>query len=153
MRLWHAIALVTVLWFAMYVPYLGSHEIRGEEPRRILPARTMLQNGDFVVPRVGGEVYSRKPPLINWSIAAAFVITGDKVWSARVPSILWLLAFSVITVIALQKQFGVWRATMVALLFLSCFGVLDKGRMAEIEAMYVAQTGIAFVLWLRWWAD
>lgn len=153
MRLWHALALVTVLWSAMFLPYLGSHEIRGEEPRRILPARTMLQNGDFVVPRVGGEIYSRKPPLVNWSIAAAFSLTGDNVWSARIPSLLWLLAFAMTCVLALKHQFGIWRATTVALFFLSCFGVLDKGRMAEIEAMYVAQTGIAFVLWLKWWSE
>ncbi len=153
MKLRHAIALISVIWAALYLPFLGSHEIRGEEPRRILPARTMLQTGDFIVPRVGGEVYSRKPPLINWTIAGMFALTGDSVWSARFPSILWILAFALVAAWALRDQFGVWRAAMAGLFFLTAFGVLDKGRMAEIEAMFVAQTGIAFLLWLRWWTQ
>ncbi len=153
MKLWNAIALVIVLWAALFLPYLGSHEVRGEEPRRILPARTMLQNGDFIVPRVGGEIYSRKPPLINWSIAGMFQLTGDNVWSARFPSILWLLAFALTAIFALRNRYGIWPATTAGLFFLTCFGVLDKGRMAEIEAMYVAQTGIAFLLWFKWWTE
>ncbi|MFT5465986.1 MAG: 4-amino-4-deoxy-L-arabinose transferase-like glycosyltransferase [Verrucomicrobiales bacterium] len=154
MKLWHAIALIVVVWAGLYLPYLGSREIHGEEARRILPARTMLENGDWIVPRIAGEEYSRKPPLINWSIASAIVLTGvDNEFSARLPSVLWLLAFGVVAAWALSPRLGVWRAACVPLFMLTTIAMLDKGRMAEIEAMYVAQTGIAFVLWARWWAE
>ena len=38
-----AIALVLVVWAAIYLPRLGSLEIKSEEGRRILPAVTMLR--------------------------------------------------------------------------------------------------------------
>lgn len=154
MKIWQAIALVVLVWGGLYLPYLGSREIHGEEARRILPARTMLENGDWITPQIGGREYSRKPPLINWLIAASFALTGEQSErSARLPSVLWLLAFALTATVALRRRFGVWRAASVALFFLTTIAMLDKGRMAEIDAMYAAQFGIAFVLWATWWAE
>ncbi len=58
--------IVLLVWAAIYLPGLGSLEIKGEEGRRILPAVTMLQTGNYLVPYVGSEPYFRKPPLVNW---------------------------------------------------------------------------------------
>ena len=85
----HALLLVLVAWAAIYLPGLGKRELQGEEARRILPGRTMLQTGDWVLPRSAGEVYNRKPPGINWAAAIAMVVTGrmdEK--SVRLPSAL-----------------------------------------------------------------
>ena len=35
-----------------------------------MPAMQMLQSGNYVVSYVGTEPYLRKPPLVNWIIAA-----------------------------------------------------------------------------------
>lgn len=154
MKLWQGMTIVALLWAALYLPFLGSNELRGEEARRVLPARTMLQTGDWVVPRIGGEEYASKPPLINWTVAAMFALTGrQNEWTARLPSVLWLLAFALVATRMLARRLGVWRAASAGLFFLCAFGLLDKGRTAEIEAMYSAQTGIAFVLWAVWWAE
>lgn len=154
MKSWQALALIAVVWAGLYLPYLGSVELRGEEARRILPGRTMLQTGEWVVPKIGGEDYNRKPPLVNWTIAASFALTGiQNEWTARLPSVLWLLAFSMVAFLVLEKRLGLWRAACVPLFFLSTLGMMDKGRMAEIEAMYIAQFGIAYVMWAAWWSE
>lgn len=154
MKLWQGLAIVTLLWAALYLPFLGSNELRGEEARRVLPARTMLQTGDWVVPRIGGEEYSSKPPLINWCIAGMFALTGvQNEWTARLPSVLWLLAFAWVATGLLARRLGAWGGASAALFFLGALGMLDKGRTAEIEAMYAAQTGLAYVLWAVWWAE
>jgi 4-amino-4-deoxy-L-arabinose transferase-like glycosyltransferase len=143
-----------VLCSALYLPYLGSIEPRGEEPRRILPARTMIESGDWIVPKIGGAVYQKKPPLINWSIAAAFLVTGTRSdWAARLPSVLWLTSFVVTAALALRRRFGETGALSTGLFFVTTLAMMDKGRTAEIEAMYAAQTGIAFVLWAVWWSE
>src|SRR5438874_2567703 len=93
--------LVAVCWAAIYLPALGSLEIKGEEGRRILPAITMLETGNWLVPHVGSEPYYRKPPLVNWLVAFSFCITGHRnEWTARLPSVLAVLAvaFGFITV-------------------------------------------------------
>ncbi|MEO0447064.1 MAG: glycosyltransferase family 39 protein [Verrucomicrobiota bacterium] len=148
-------SLLTVfLWAALYLPYLGTPEIRGEESRRILPARTMIETGDWIVPRIGGEEYYSKPPLINWSIGALFALTGmQNEWLARLPSVLWILAFALTAALVLRPRLGPWPSVMVGLFFLTTVGMLDKGRMAEIEPMYISQTGIAYFLWARFWSE
>src|SRR5712672_3307094 len=79
--------LVLLVWAAIYLPALGSLEIKGEEGRRILPAVTMLETGNYLVPQVGSEYYFRKPPLVNWLVAASFKLTGLRnEWTARLPS-------------------------------------------------------------------
>jgi 4-amino-4-deoxy-L-arabinose transferase-like glycosyltransferase len=79
--------IVFIVWALIYLSGLGSIEIRGEEGRRILPAVTMLDTGNYLVPRIGSEPYFRKPPLINWLVAASFQITGMRnEWTARLPS-------------------------------------------------------------------
>src|SRR4051812_12877586 len=94
-------ALVILCWAAIYLPGLGSLEIKGEEGRRILPAVTMLDTGNYLVPQVGSEPYLRKPPLVNWLVAACFKSTGIRnEWTARLPSVLSVLfvALAFITV-------------------------------------------------------
>src|SRR5688572_4177884 len=87
------VLLVLAVWAAIYLPALGSLEIKGEEGRRILPALTMLETGNYVVPYVGGEPYLRKPPLVNWLVAGSFKLFGVRnEWAARLPSTLCVLA-------------------------------------------------------------
>jgi len=44
--------LVLICWAAIYLPALGSLEIKGEEGRRILPAVTMLETGNCLCLRL-----------------------------------------------------------------------------------------------------
>jgi 4-amino-4-deoxy-L-arabinose transferase-like glycosyltransferase len=71
-----AFLIFFVLWAAIYLPGLGSTELKGEEGRRIMPAVRMLETGNWLVPYLGSEPYLRKPPLINWVIAGSFKLTG-----------------------------------------------------------------------------
>ncbi len=48
-----------------------------DEPRFALIARDMAASGEWLIPRVGGEVYADKPPLYFWLMAAAFELTGS----------------------------------------------------------------------------
>src|SRR5437870_12317294 len=81
--------IVLLVWAALYLPALGSLAIKGEEGRRILPAIAMLETGNYLVPQAGGETYFRKPPLINWLVAASFKISGHQnEWTARMPSVI-----------------------------------------------------------------
>src|SRR5207248_9374044 len=81
------VLVVLLVWAVIYLPALGSLAIKGEEGRRILPAIGMLKSGNYIVPEVGGNPYFRKPPLVNWLVAASFRIIGVRnEWTARLPS-------------------------------------------------------------------
>jgi 4-amino-4-deoxy-L-arabinose transferase-like glycosyltransferase len=143
------IHIVLFVWAAIYLPGLGSLEIKGEEGRRILPAVTMLQTGNYLVPYVGSEPYFRKPPLVNWIAAASFKLTGFRTeWTARLPSALAILAVALVFVTVGRRALGTIGSLFAALVWLVNAGNMEKGRLIEIEAIYVSLTALAFVFWL-----
>jgi 4-amino-4-deoxy-L-arabinose transferase-like glycosyltransferase len=147
-----SLSIVLLCWAAIYLPGLGSLEIKGEEGRRILPAVTMIETGNYLVPQVGSEPYYRKPPLINWLVAASFKVTGLRnEWTARLPSALCVLAVALAFVGIARPSLGAKGSLMAALIWMVNFGMVEKGRLIEIEALYVSLFGLAFVCWVSWW--
>src|SRR6266446_5885178 len=149
-----ALVVVLLVWVAIYLPALGSLEIKGEEGRRILPAVQMIETGDYIVPKVGSEPYLRKPPLINWLVAVSFKIFGQRnEWTARLPSVLCVLAVALVFITVARVSLGATGSTVAALIWLTSFGMIEKGRLIEIEGLYVSLFAIAFACWLSWWEE
>ena len=155
-----ACALVLLIWAALYLPALGSLEIKGEEGRRLLPAVTMLADGGWIVPQIGGVDYLSKPPLVNWLAAAAFEVESwfrgrgaRSEWAARAPSALAVLALALTITGSLADLLTPRGALFAAVGVLTNLGLLEKGRLAEIEALYISLYGLALVLWLGGWRD
>ena len=148
-----AYAIAIGLWAAIYLPGLGSIEIKGEEIRRIMPGVNMLQTGDWIVPQFNGQPYLRKPPLVNWAIALSVKSLGVRnEWSVRLPSVLAMLAMALVMLMACGPWLGTNAALAAVLIALTSAGLLEKGRLAEIEAIYIALFGMAFSCWLGWTA-
>jgi 4-amino-4-deoxy-L-arabinose transferase-like glycosyltransferase len=144
-----AILVVLLVWAVIYLPALGSIAIKGEEGRRILPAIAMLQTGNYIVPEVGGNPYFRKPPLVNWLVAASFRIFGVRnEWTARLPSAVVVLAVAVAFVTVARGGLGPRGSIIAALIWMTNIGVMEKGRLIEIEALYISLCGLAIVFWL-----
>ena len=149
-----SLCLVTLCWAAIYLPGLGSLEIKGEEGRRILPAVTMIESGNYLVPQVGSEPYFRKPPLVNWLVAASFRLTGVRnEWTARLPSALCVLLVALAFLTIARGSLGPNGSLLAALIWLVNFGIIEKGRLIEIEALYVSLSALAFICWLAWWRE
>jgi len=149
-----AIAVVLVVWAVIYLPALGSIAIKGEEGRRILPAIRMLESGNYIVPQIGSNPYFRKPPLVNWLVAASFEIFGVRnEWTARLPSALAVLAVAIAFVTVARASLGPRGSTIAALIWMTNIGMIEKGRLIEIEALYVSLCGLAIIFWLSFWVQ
>ena len=61
----------------------------------------MVITHDYLVPHLNGEVYTRKPPLLFWMIAASYKLFGIKESSARIPA-----AVSGLLTVALTAAFA-----------------------------------------------
>ena len=148
-----AFVAIALLWAGIYLPGLGTLELQHEEPRRALPGLHMLASGDWLVPRVGSDPYLRKPPLLNWAIALSCKLSGGvSEWAVRFPSVLATFALAVIMVgVAGRRWLGQEGGLIAAIFFLVNFTMIETGRLAELEALYVALTGIALVLWMTSW--
>ncbi len=147
-----AVAVVVVIWAAIYLPALGSIAIKGEEGRRILPAIRMLDTGNYIVPQVGGNPYFRKPPLINWLVAGSFKAFGVRnEWTARLPSAIAVLAVAMAFVTVARASLVSMGSMIAALILMTNIGMIEKGRLIEIEALYVSLCGLAIIFWLSFW--
>src|SRR5438477_6279449 len=147
-----AVAVVVVIWAVIYLPALGSIAIKGEEGRRILPAIRMLDTGDYIVPQVGSSTYFRKPPLINWLVAGSFKAFGVRnEWTARLPSAIAVLAVAMAFVTVARASLGSMGSMIAALIWMTNIGMIEKGRLIEIEALYVSLCGLAIIFWLSFW--
>src|SRR5262245_27925343 len=144
-----AVFVVVLVWAVIYLPALGSIAIKGEEGRRILPAIGMLKTGNVIVPEVGGNPYFRKPPLVNWLVAASFRIFGVRnEWTARLPSAVVVLAVALAFVTVARASLGPRGSLIAALIWMTNIGMIEKGRLIEIEALYISLCGLAIIFWL-----
>lgn len=148
---WLALVLI---WAALYLPGLGNMELKGEEARRTLPALEMIGNGDWIVPHLNGTPYLRKPPMINWLIVAAMEATHSRSeWAVRLPSALLVLGMAAAIFATASRWMPLSSAWIAAMMALSGVGLWEKGRLAEIEAVYVGLTGIALACWFAAWVN
>ena len=108
----------------------------------------------MLCPKSAASRNLRKPPLINWLVAASFKIFGQRnEWTARLPSAIWVLAVALVFITVARRSLGATGSTVAALIWLTNFGMIEKGRLIEIEALYISLFAFAFVCWLSWWEE
>ncbi|MEO8349275.1 MAG: glycosyltransferase family 39 protein [Acidobacteriota bacterium] len=74
--------LLAVVWLEMP----GSWLMEPDEIRYAEIPREMVSSGDLATPRLNGETYLDKPPLLYWANAASFHLFGQTPWAARLPA-------------------------------------------------------------------
>jgi len=81
-----------LLWLALAIAvFLGTGlGVRApwpaDEPRFALIARDMVLSGDWLFPRVGGDLYPDKPPVYFWMLGIAYLLTGSIRASFLIPA-------------------------------------------------------------------
>ena len=145
--------VLLLLWAAFYLFRLGYLEVTFNETRRIFPALTMLDTGQWLTPVFGGHIYNQKPPLLNWLVALSVWLTGNAdEFSCRIPvamsliPLLALLAFHRSAWIDLKGRF------FAGLILLTSVGFLVKGRTCALDVCFAVSAGAAVLLWLDNWS-
>ncbi len=149
------VALLLALGTLLFSLNLGGYDIAApDEPRYAHAAREMMRTGDYVVPRVNGETYLEKPPLLFWSMAAASWPVGDvTAVTARIPSIVSGLVTVVFTYALAYHLFGARVAFWAALILMTTARVWWQARFGQIDMLLTALlTASLYALW-RWEED
>lgn len=93
----------------LYVSGLTSYGLTGpDEPRYAAIGRAMEKSGDWVTPRLWGQGWFEKPPLLYWMTAAAFRVGLDTETAPRLPVALASLAFLVFYFLHLRREFNLF---------------------------------------------
>jgi 4-amino-4-deoxy-L-arabinose transferase-like glycosyltransferase len=81
--------VVFILLFSLFSLFfnLGGRSLENQDSIRYAEiAREILETGDWVMMRFGGEIYIDKPPLHVWNIALSYRLFGINPLAARFPS-------------------------------------------------------------------
>lgn len=93
MRLHPSSVLLLLCWAVLSAVSIWSRPLLPiDETRYANVAWEMYSSGDWLVPRVHGEPYSHKPPLLFWLISLGWTLLGEYPWVARLVGALIVLA-------------------------------------------------------------
>ena len=127
-----------VLVVAALLLFLRAGSVPLLDPDESRFARTsveMLESGDLVVPRFGGEPRLVKPPLVHWIQSFFFSWFGPTEWAARLHAALATLGSILLVAWVGRLRFGeeggIWAAAILATMPL----VLVPGRLGTLDAL------------------
>lgn len=131
--------LIDVLWLAGLALLLIGAGLGlrdpwpADEPRFALVAQDMLRSGDWLIPRVGGDLYPDKPPLFFWLMAAAMAVTGSVKLGFLIPSLLSGIGSTLLVYDLLRRVRSREAAFAGALVLLFTFQFVWQARQAQID--------------------
>ncbi len=140
--------LVLLACAVAYWPRLGATGLSMSEGHRILPAWEMLDRGEWLVPRLFGQVYLRKPPGMPWAVAASSMLLGRTEFAARAVSAASATLMALVAFAFAARWYGPrWGAGAgLASALMPLFW--ESGRSAEIEALNNLGTQVALLAML-----
>jgi len=148
-RLLLATALLGALVFFWGLGDIGLMSFN--EARRAIPASGMFASGDWLLPRINGELYLSKPPLLYWLAATAAHLFGSaNEWAVRLPSALAASAMVVLSYRFALRKFGAWPALFTAQILIANAGFAMFARRAEIEMLLAALCSSALLAALHY---
>lgn len=121
-----------------------------DEPRHAEVAAEMVRTGEYVVPRLNGEVYPDKPPLPFWIMSVPMRVFGERSeWAARLPyAIAAALALAVTFAIA-RRLFGRDVALTAALLLATAGQFAWLAQRVSLDIFQTLFVLLAIFAWVK----
>ncbi|MHB8954068.1 MAG: glycosyltransferase [Pirellulaceae bacterium] len=119
--------------------------IEPDESRYAQVALEMLQSGDFVVPRLLGEPYLDKPPLLYWVTAASLRALGPHEFGARFSSAFAGILTVLVTFVLGTRLFGSRPALLASLMLLLSLGFVLAGRFLIMDGLLTLFTTVCLL--------
>ena len=120
-----------------------------DEPRFALIAQDMLRSGDWLIPRVGGDLYADKPPFFFWLLASAIALTGSLRFGFLLPSLLAGIGTVLLVYDLLRRARGREVALAGAFMLLVTFQFIWQARQAQIDGVLCFLTTLSLYGLLR----
>ncbi len=93
----------------------------------------MLRSGDLVTPRLGGELFFHKPPMIYWTQAFCVSLLGTSELAFRLPSVLASLAWAVMLFVFVRRHLNPQSAGLAVFILATTLqiGLITRAAIAD----------------------
>ncbi len=149
---WGDAVLVLALGLFVTCYRVGVPPLAGTEGHRALPAHEMVRpggTGDWLLPRLYGPVYLKKPPMVYWLIGGVEKLTGvanEATW--RMPSAIAGGVLGLVLCLVGNYWFGRTAGLVAGLSHVGLIALAEGYRSADIDALDIAAsviTGLAMI--------
>ncbi|MCC6539409.1 MAG: glycosyltransferase family 39 protein [Bryobacterales bacterium] len=150
-----ALALVVFSAWFLFIRGLGNTGLLSvDEPRYVWIGRAMAESGDWISPRLYGQPWLEKPPLMYWLTAVGWKLGLADEWAARLPLAFLAIAFLILFWWSLAREFDSEAATLSTGILASSVGWLVYSHVAVADLPLAVTFGAAMLLawrgWLKW---
>lgn len=104
-----------------------------DEPRYAVTSLNMLESGDWVTPRLLGEVRTAKPPAIYWLQASSIAVFGKNAFAVRLPGTVGVLLTLLLLGVALPPIVGRSRAIWACFLLATSLLVIGVAKIGVVD--------------------
>ena len=149
------LALLALLGALLFLPGLGLRDLwNPDEARYAEVAREMRLESSWAIPRLNGEVYTQKPPLLFWLIIASSFLTGGVgEVSARLPSALAAIGTILLVFRLGERLFNRRAAWIAAGAFATCYKIIWQGQFGQIDMLLTFLVALAVWFWVRGYTE
>ena len=137
--------------YLLYFHGLGSMGVVGpDEPRYASIAREMAASGDWITPRLWGQPWFEKSPLLYWISGATFRVGLRGELGARLPIALTALGFLVFYWWILKREFGCRAAWLSVLILGSSVAWVGFSQLCVTDLPLAATYSASMLLAMPW---
>ena len=140
-----ALALLIVLPAVLLYPTVSFRLLEPDEGRYAQIPREMLAHNEWVVPRLQGEPYLDKPPLLYWLVMLSYSVFGVSEGAARLIPALAVHATLLAVYLIGRRSLGERSAFWGALLLAVAPGFVGMGRLLIMDGLLTFWVTLAFL--------
>src|SRR5256712_5090848 len=139
---------VVVVGSPLFFWRLGRPGFSDTEGMFAEPAREMVVTGDWVTPRMNGEPFLTKPPLMYWLSAALFTLTGPTEHARLWPALAGLGTVALTGALG-GLLFGEGAGVTAALILATSAGFFVESRLLRADMVLVLAVTLALYCYVR----
>lgn len=142
-------ALLVLLTAVTFFVHTGALPTDIMEMRNMVTAREMVEDGNWMVPTMNGELRLEKPPLPTWVAAAIWTACPDSLAVERLAPalmgcVMTLFLFLICHCLSRRENFPFYACVV----FLTCYNVVLMGRSATWDIYcHAFMMGAVYFLW------
>ena len=145
--------LLLLISILTVIPFLGLYDYNTKgEPRESIVSYTMIETGNWILPRNNGGEMAYKPPFFHWCVAACSEINGKVTeMTSRMPSAVAFIILVICTFLFYGKRKGSKVAFITALLMLSSLELVRASCNCRVDMVLTMLTVCSLYCLFRWY--